>query len=30
MEIDHLSVFHGQKLHYLTPPYSFNIAVFNI
>ena len=30
MEIAHFSVFYGQKHYFLTPPYCFNIEVFNI
>ena len=30
MEIAHFSVFYGQKHDFLTPPYCFNIEVFNI
>ena len=31
MEIAHFSMFHGQKHDFfLTPPYCFNIEVFNI
>ena len=30
MEIAHFSVFHDQRHDFLTPPYCFNIEVFNI
>ena len=30
MEIAHFSVFHGHKHDFVTPPYYFNIEVFNI
>ena len=30
MEIAHVSVFRGQKHDFLTPPYCFNLEVFNI
>ena len=29
MEIAHFSMFHDQKHDFLTPPYCFNIEVFN-
>ena len=30
MEIAHFSSFRGQKHDFVTPPYCFNIEVFNI
>ena len=30
MEIDHNSVIHVKNMIFLTPPYCFNIEVFNI
>ena len=30
IDIAHFSVFYGQKHDFLTPPYCFNIEIFNI